>query len=62
MTKEVENTRADDRRASDEAAASPPPTIESGALFGTAREIVIVHCGERYVLRVTRQGKLLLNK
>ncbi|MYZ49427.1 hemin uptake protein HemP [Rhizobiales bacterium L72] len=37
-------------------------TLDSAALFGAAREIVIVHGNDRYILRVTRQGKLLLNK
>ena len=34
----------------------------SETLFGGRRAIVIVHRGERYVLRVTRHGKLILNK
>jgi hypothetical protein len=34
----------------------------SEALFGGRRAIVILHRGERYVLRVTRHGKLILNK
>lgn len=38
------------------------PTIDSDALFGGAREVVIVHGEERYRLRCTRSGKLLLNK
>lgn len=38
------------------------PTIDSDALFAGAREVVIVHGDERYRLRCTRSGKLLLNK
>ena len=34
----------------------------SEALFGGRREIEIAHGGHRYVLRITRQGKLILNK
>jgi hemin uptake protein HemP len=36
--------------------------IESDELFQGAREVVIRHNQDRYVLRVTRQGKLILNK
>lgn len=38
------------------------PAIESAALFKGTREIVIDHNGEFYRLRITRQGKLILNK
>ena len=34
--------------------------ISTGDLFGTAREIVLVHNGREYRLRITQQGKLLL--
>jgi len=37
-------------------------TISSQTLFGSARQVVIVHNGDRYILRLTRQGKLILNK
>ncbi|SER16962.1 Hemin uptake protein HemP [Faunimonas pinastri] len=56
-------------------ASSPPPTpplhprehgspreIASDALLGGRRELVIMHGSERYVLRQTRQGKLILTK
>ncbi len=36
--------------------------LPSDALFGGRREIEIEHSGRRYVLRITRQGKLILNK
>lgn len=39
-----------------------PPTVESTKLFGAGREIVIVHKGERYRLRVTQSDKLILTK
>jgi hemin uptake protein HemP len=31
-------------------------------LFGRHRQVVIGHNGCRYVLRITRHGKLILNK
>jgi hemin uptake protein HemP len=34
--------------------------IESDVLFEGRREVVIVHTGKEYVLRITRQGKLIL--
>ncbi|MGY6709392.1 MAG: hemin uptake protein HemP [Rhizobiaceae bacterium] len=37
-------------------------SIDSQALFKGATEIVIDHEGAKYRLRITRQGKLILNK
>lgn len=39
-----------------------PPVIDSAQLFGTATEIAITHADAVYRLRITRQGKLILNK
>jgi hemin uptake protein HemP len=39
-----------------------PRTICARDLFGEAREIWIDHDGERYILRITRRGKLILQK
>ncbi|MGZ4954972.1 MAG: hemin uptake protein HemP [Methylobacter sp.] len=36
--------------------------LHSTELFGTGREVVIEHAGEKYQLRLTRQGKLILTK
>lgn len=36
--------------------------LTSEALFQGAREIIIRHSGEDYRLRLTRVGKLILNK
>jgi len=36
--------------------------VDSRALFAGEHEIGIVHAGETYRLRITRQGKLILNK
>lgn len=47
---------------SDKARARSVETIDSARLFAGRREIVILHNRERYVLRITRQGKLILNK
>jgi hemin uptake protein HemP len=38
------------------------PVFSTGQLFGSAIEIHIVHEQETYRLRITRQGKLVLNK
>lgn len=37
-------------------------TVTSEQLFGPAREVRIEHQGERYRLRLTRLGKLILTK
>ena len=46
--------------------AAPTPTAErqvpSAALFQGRREIVIVHHGQEYRLRITRADKLILTK
>jgi hemin uptake protein HemP len=44
--------------------ALPPdaPVVEASTLFGRHRQVVIGHNGCRYVLRITRHGKLILNK
>jgi hemin uptake protein HemP len=39
-----------------------PRSIDSQTLFRGASEIVIEHQGAQYRLRITRQGKLILNK
>lgn len=50
---------------------SPPPaeqpsgrgeSIDADALFRGRKEIVITHRRDRYILRITRSGKLILNK
>lgn len=43
-----------------ENAASAPRKVESNALLGTAKELVIVHNGREYRLRMTQNGKLIL--
>ena len=41
-------------------AKAQPPKLCSAALFGTHREVVIVHNGREYRLRRTQNGKLIL--
>ena len=36
--------------------------IDVASLIGTGREVVLLHRGERYRLRVTANGKLILTK
>jgi hemin uptake protein HemP len=38
----------------------PPDRISSEALLGPKRELVIVHNGREYRLRLTQNGKLIL--
>ncbi|MBN9046507.1 MAG: hemin uptake protein HemP [Rhizobiales bacterium] len=40
----------------------PLKTYGSRELFGTCREVGIEHGGSLYRLKITRQGKLILNK
>ena len=47
----------------DDASPGPdarPGRIESARLLGRAREIVILHAGREYRLRITQNGKLIL--
>ncbi len=41
---------------------SPTSTVESVALMGGQRELIIQHGAERYRLRVTASNKLILTK
>ena len=41
---------------------SEAPVVEAATLFGRHRQVVIGHNGCRYVLRITKHGKLILNK
>jgi hemin uptake protein HemP len=38
------------------------PVVDSSKLFGGHKQVVIGHNGQRYVLKITRYGKLILNK
>ena len=55
--------RAAPRSSSAAPGQNPHPRIvTSDALFGGAQEIVIEHGDALYRLKITRQGKLILNK
>jgi len=45
-------------------AVAPRPVrkVESAALFQLEREVVIVHRGQEYRLRITKSDKLILTK
>jgi hemin uptake protein HemP len=43
-------------------ASHPEPLIHAQALFGQSRVVFIEYRGERYQLRQTRNGKLILTK
>jgi len=38
----------------------PPARIPSGSLLGPRREVVILHNGREYRLRLTQSGRLIL--
>lgn len=57
----TDEKKPDDDDATDPA-APPAPVVDAKSLFGANREIVIEHDGERYRLRITRRGKLILQK
>ena len=57
------NPGANVPRSPDRPAANPSDeSIDSSDLFKGGREIIIRHNNDRYILRITRQGKLILNK
>ena len=39
-----------------------PPCITSEELLRDTRELIIIHAGEEYRLRITSNGKLILTK
>lgn len=39
-----------------------PKPVDTATLFGDSREVVLLHRGEPYRLRLTQSGKLLLTK
>jgi hemin uptake protein HemP len=45
---------------SQEASPATPSRVSSEALLGTRKELVIVHNGREYRLRLTQNGKLIL--
>ncbi len=55
-------TALSDRVAEPEAGSAGRTTFTTEELFGRETEISIAHHGLTYRLRITRQGKLVLNK
>jgi hemin uptake protein HemP len=43
-------------------ALEPVPVLDAQQLFQGSKEIVIIHAGVRYRLRLTRRNKLILQK
>ena len=39
-----------------------PATLDTASLFGGRNEVRLLHRGQEYRLRVTKQGKLILTK
>jgi hemin uptake protein HemP len=53
---------AKDAAMAGSSAAESNNTIESKTLLGSSGQLIILHNGERYLLRRTKQGKLILTK
>ncbi|MDH6264740.1 hemin uptake protein HemP [Rhizobium sp. SG_E_25_P2] len=51
-----------ERAASDDVLDANLREYDTKALFKGDREIVINHCGSAYRMKITKQGKLILNK
>ncbi len=51
---------ASDDGAGDE--LTPPRRVESATLFQRGRQVIIVHRGQEYRLRITKSDKLILTK
>jgi hemin uptake protein HemP len=58
----AENEKQDRPEDSETAGPSAGAVIAAAQLFGDRREVWIEHNGERYRLRITRRGKLILQK
>jgi hemin uptake protein HemP len=50
------------RQANRQAGGAPRRIVTSRELLGDGRELVIVHAGEEYRLRITSNEKLILTK
>jgi len=61
MMVELDKKDAGDRGAIP-ASDEPLPEYDTGTLFAGRREIVIRHAGADYRMKITKQGKLILNK
>lgn len=54
--------KPDIRRHSDQQSPAALSRIDSKVLFGKNNEVLILHEGMTYTLKITRFGKLILNK
>lgn len=62
MEKEYENNDLPTDDTTGEIVGREMPTYRSERLFGSSTEISIVHEGALYRLKITRNGRLILNK
>ena len=58
----MDDEKKPDDGDADDSTDRPAPVVDAKKLFGTHREIVIDHAGDQYRLRITRRGKLILQK
>jgi hemin uptake protein HemP len=56
------NSESQDHTTEDVAPEAQAIELPAKTLFGDRREVVIVHDGNRYRLRITRKNKLILQK
>ena len=61
-TQTDEVSRAEDPAGATGAGAGAVRRVDSTTLLGRQREVVIVHRGQEYRLRVTKSDKLILTK
>lgn len=59
---EIQSRLAADGQIKARTSESPLQTYGSRELFNGSREVAIEHGGSLYRLKITRQGKLILNK
>jgi len=62
LSAEPDTTPSVSEQSTRAAAEALAKAIPSSTLFRNLREITISHDGSLYRLRITRQGKLILNK
>jgi hemin uptake protein HemP len=62
MSDFAEPQRTPERESPRLTASSPPRCVQSDELLRGEKEVFILHHGETYRLRCTRQGKLILYK
>ncbi|MEM5470293.1 hemin uptake protein HemP [Hoeflea sp. AS60] len=62
LSAEPDTTRSVSEHPTPAEAEALAKAIPSSTLFQNRREITIAHDGSLYRLRITRQGKLILNK